>query len=302
MKMHMREVIRDFEHQGAVCAVNVENHDTLVGALRASADAQRPVVLGVSVPVARYLGMGDFLELADLTARRVGGDYTVHLDHCETVADAEDAIRAGFESINYLNEGAESGSAYENNAADLAGRFGSRVAFEFVLGHLGHAHHGPHDGHGEGDEGRSSGDPAAPSAQAVSAFAQATRPDIVGFHCGSMHGMRTRSLDLDTELISRVSTVTGLPIVLHGSSGVSEASVQAAIAAGVTKINVETFLRVRYFAAIKDALAADQAAARKPRVLSELLQSTVADIVASLITKYADPPRQMSSVPDHADG
>ena len=50
-----------------------------------------------------------------------------------------------------------------------------------------------------------------------------------------------------------------MPLVLHGSSGVSDAGMQAAIKAGMTKINVSTHLNKVFTAAVRDALAADPA-------------------------------------------
>lgn len=283
----MRAVLEQLPPHRAVCAVNVENYDTLVPTLRAANDAEAPVVLAVSVPVAHSFGMKDLLRLVDLTAERTGGNYAVHLDHCERVEDAEQAISAGFTSINYLDEGAVGPTAYERNAVLLRERYGADVAFEFVLGTLGQSAGAAHSGHGESGGHHGHSDRALnPSAVEVVRFASITVPDILGFQCGSLHGMRERERLLDVDLIRSVSTKTRLPIVLHGSSGVTIEGIHEGVEAGIRKINVESALRKVYMDTVRAQSTGDGPAAHKPRHLSNYIQSAVQKAVIDLMNRY----------------
>lgn len=251
----MTELLEQIRPHQAVCAFNVENFDTLAPALGAAAELRAPVVIAVTVPAARYLGFDFVADLVDLTARRFGTTYALHLDHCENADDLREALRSGFTSANLLNEGALDTRAYLAAASALRGEYeSSAVSLEFVLGSLGHDHDAP--------------DPVPLTAGEVTEFAAACHPDIVGFHCGSLHGMRNRSLDIDTELIAQVATATGLPIVLHGSSGVREDQVLAGIDAGIRKINIETAIRAVFTDTVRAFIGADGPAVRKPRYLT----------------------------------
>jgi len=74
---------------------------------------------------------------------------------------------------------------------------------------------------------------------------------------GSSHAMLTRDAVLDVGLVARIHDAVSVPLVLHGSSGVPDAALAAAIGAGMTKINVATQLNKAFTAAVRACLAAD---------------------------------------------
>ncbi len=88
-------------------------------------------------------------------------------------------------------------------------------------------------------------------------YVDATGVDALAVAVGTSHAMLTRDAVLDTGLIARIHGVVSVPLVLHGSSGVPDAALAAAIGAGMTKINVATQLNKAFTAAVRDCLAAD---------------------------------------------
>ena len=88
-------------------------------------------------------------------------------------------------------------------------------------------------------------------------YVNATGVDALAVAVGSSHAMLTRDAVLDTGLIARIHGAVGVPLVLHGSSGVPDAALAAAVGAGMTKINVATQLNKTFTAAVRDRLAAD---------------------------------------------
>jgi fructose-bisphosphate aldolase class II len=70
--------------------------------------------------------------------------------------------------------------------------------------------------------------------------------------------MTTRSASLDLELITRLRDALPVPLVLHGSSGVPDDALIAAISAGITKINIGTALNVAFTGAVREHLAEDE--------------------------------------------
>ena len=264
------------ERHAALCAFNVESFDTLHPALRAAADTGCPVVIAYSVPAAQYLGFAGTAALVETVADWYPSvEYALHLDHCEDPDDLRAAIDAGFTGGNFLNEGQLSDHSYLAAAVGLQQDLGGRASLEFVLGQLGHVDH-EHE--------------IAPiealSVEAVARFAAACTPDILGFDCGSKHGMRTRTQPIATDLISGVAEATGLPIVLHGSSGVTPEQVRAGIDAGIRKVNIETALRTTYMNTVRVTLAGGGPGARKPRYLTRATDETMHALYTTLLTDY----------------
>jgi fructose-bisphosphate aldolase class II len=91
----------------------------------------------------------------------------------------------------------------------------------------------------------------------AAAYVTATGVDALAVAVGSSHAMLTREAVLDTELIARIHRAVRVPLVLHGSSGVPDQALAAAVAAGMTKINVATQLNKVFTAAVRGCLAAD---------------------------------------------
>jgi fructose-bisphosphate aldolase class II len=91
----------------------------------------------------------------------------------------------------------------------------------------------------------------------AAAYVAATGVDALAVAVGSSHAMLTRDAVLDNALIGRIRAAVSVPLVLHGSSGVPDHAIAAAVSAGMTKINVATQLNKAFTAAVRSSLAAD---------------------------------------------
>jgi fructose-bisphosphate aldolase class II/tagatose 1,6-diphosphate aldolase GatY/KbaY len=91
----------------------------------------------------------------------------------------------------------------------------------------------------------------------AAAFVAETGVDLLAVAVGSSHAMTTRDAKLDDALIAAIRAAVPVPLVLHGSSGVSDAGMQSAIAAGMTKINVSTHLNKVFTGSVRQSLSAD---------------------------------------------
>jgi fructose-bisphosphate aldolase class II len=93
--------------------------------------------------------------------------------------------------------------------------------------------------------------------QEAHAFVAATGVDALAVAVGSSHAMTTRTAALDTDLIAAIHATVPVPLVLHGSSGVPDDQLRAAVAAGIRKVNVGTALNVAMTRSIRETLAGD---------------------------------------------
>jgi fructose-bisphosphate aldolase class II len=115
----------------------------------------------------------------------------------------------------------------------------------------------------------------------ASAFVADTGVDALAVAVGSSHAMTSRTARLDHELIATLHDTVPVPLVLHGSSGVPDDELRAAVAAGITKINVGTALNVAFTDAVRTALA--DGAGTDPRSYLAPARAAMATVVADLL-------------------
>ncbi|MCX4673367.1 class II fructose-bisphosphate aldolase [Streptomyces sp. NBC_01381] len=226
---------------GAFNVVQIEHAEAIVTGAEA---AQRPVILQISENTARYHGALTPLALATLAiARAAHVPVAVHLDHAESADLVREAVELGFTSVMFD----ASKLPYEENVAATRSITEychlADIWVEAELGEIG----GKDGAHAPGvrtdpDEAR--------------AFTDATAVDALAVAVGSSHAMHTRDAALDFNLIQRLHTALAVPLVLHGSSGVSDTDLGKAIAAGMTKVNISTHLNRLFTSTVRARLAA----------------------------------------------
>lgn len=205
--------------------------------------AGRPVVLQISENAVRYHGALEPILTATLAVARAStAPCVVHLDHAESPDLVRRAVELGVQSVMF--DGSHLPDA-ENVAltAELTMWCHERgVSVEAELGEVG-GKNGVHD-------------PSARTHPGDAAhFVEATGVDLLAVAVGSSHAMSTRDAVLDVDLIARIKAAVPVPLVLHGSSGVSDQGMVAAIRGGMTKINVSTHVNKVFTGAIRDFLA-----------------------------------------------
>ncbi len=224
---------------GAFNVIQLEHATALVAAAE---EVGRPVVLQISQNAARYHGSLEPVMLATLAvARTATVPVVVHLDHAEDVALVEEAVRLGVHSVMYDGSHLDYQANVASTAEVVAHCHAAGVSVEAELGEVG----GKDGVHAPG--ARTDPDEAA-------AFVEATGVDLLAVAVGSSHAMTTRDAVLDTELVAALAARVPVPLVLHGSSGVSDDGMRAAITAGMTKINVSTHLNKVMTAAVREVL------------------------------------------------
>lgn len=257
--------------QGAFNIVHLETAEGLVVGAEA---AGLPVILQISENCAKFHGGLEPLALASLEiARQASVPVSLHLDHAESEELAREAVDLGFGSVMY--DGAhldyELNVAATRRVAEYAHSRG--VYIEAELGKVG----GKNGAHAPGVRT----DPAE-----AAAFVLATGVDALAVAVGSSHAMTERSAALDFGLISRLRSGLDVPLVLHGSSGVSDETIMDAIGAGMTKINVSTHLNGFFTRAIREYLDANPSVVDSRKYLKAGRDALVPE-VSRLLTLFA---------------
>ena len=255
-------------------AFNVIHLEHATAFVRAAQRAQRPVVLQISENAVKYHGALEPICLATIAIAEASTvPVVVHLDHAEDTELIRRAVALGVTSVMY--DGSKLADA-ENRATtremvELCHEAG--VDVEAELGEVG-GKNGVHD----------------PSARTspldAAAFVLDTGVDLLAVAVGSSHAMTTRDAHLDEDLIRAISGAVSVPLVLHGSSGVSDDGMRAAIAAGMTKINVSTHLNKVFTSSVRATLDADPALVDSRKWLGPA-RSAVEEETLRLLTIYS---------------
>ncbi|WP_431957796.1 class II fructose-bisphosphate aldolase [Nocardia lijiangensis] len=227
---------------GAFNVIALEHAEAIAAAAEA---AKRPVVLQLSENTVRYHGSLAPLALACL---RIAADsaapIAVHLDHATSFELVTAAVELGIRSVMYD----ASALGYADNVAataEVARWCRDRGVFvEAELGEVG------------GKDGAHAPGVRTDPDEAVE-FVVATGVDALAVAVGSAHAMHARTAELDLELIARLAAKVPVPLVLHGSSGVPDAGLRAAVEHGMTKVNIATRLNVLMTEAVRAVVTGD---------------------------------------------
>jgi ketose-bisphosphate aldolase len=229
MLINLKEILEPAMAGGyAVPAFNVYNMETVMGVSYAAEALRSPVILQVY----RRLFEEDtafFLAPSILAAaRRAKVPICFHLDHGVSELDSIRALCRGCTGlmIDASTLSFEDNVALTRRVAEIAAYGG--VYAEGELGHVGSA------GDLEMDE--------FTEPEQASQFARQTGIAALAIMVGSAHGKYKKPPKLDIQRILDISRATGIPLVLHGGSGIPDDQLKAAIAAGICKINFATDL------------------------------------------------------------
>lgn len=227
------------EGLAAFNVVHVENAEAFASA---AARAGSPVVLQISQNAARYHGGLAPIGLATLEiARAAEADVVVHLDHADDLDLVREALDLGVSSIMYDGSKLPDEENRARTAEMVRAAHDLGVSVEAELGEVG------------GKDGVHSPTARTDPAEAAR-FVADTGVDLLAVAVGTSHAMTERTALLDLALIEEIASAVEVPLVLHGSSGVADADIQAAIRAGMTKINVSTHLNTVFTGAVRELL------------------------------------------------
>jgi len=253
---------------GAFNVILLEHAEALVAGAEL---AKLPVILQISENCVSYHKVLKPISVATIAiAESSSVPVSVHLDHAESEDLVKEALDLGYDSVMF--DGSK--LSYADNVAAsarmaaLCKSYGATLEVE--IGEVG----GKDGVHAPG---------VRTNPLEAKAFAEATGADLLAVAVGSSHAMTTRDATLDFELIAEIARTVSVPLVLHGSSGVSDPDLQKAVKAGMSKINIATHLNNVFTHEIREALEAN-AKLVDPRKYIAPGRDAVASEVARLLT------------------
>lgn len=246
----MKEMlIRAKEGGYAVGQYNLNNLEFTQAILGASQEENAPVILGVSEGAAKY--MGGFYTVVKMVEglmkdMEITVPVAIHLDHGSSFENCKAAIDAGFTSvmIDASHHSFEENVEITSKVVEYAHAKG--VSVEAELGRVG----------GQEDDVVSDGVVYA-DAKECQELVEKTGIDCLAPALGSVHGPYKGEPNLGFKEMEEIGKATGLPLVLHGGTGIPTKDIERSISLGTAKINVNTENQIASAKAVRDTLNND---------------------------------------------
>ncbi len=245
MLVNLKEILKTAENRKvAVGAFNTPNYECVLAVMDAAEKLGVPVILShaeLHEPVAPLSEIGPVMMAA---ARAASVPVCVHLDHCEDFDYMRKALDLGFTGVMY--DGSllpyEENLANTKKAVEIAAGFNCGVEAEL----------GAMPSREDGTSGAAG--PVYTNPDQAVAFCRETGIDALAPSFGTAHGIYKSKPVLDLDLVKTISEKTGLPLVMHGGSGVSPEDYRSGIRNGLRKINYYTYMSRAGVSAVKNLL------------------------------------------------
>ncbi|ENH95902.1 fructose-bisphosphate aldolase [Gracilibacillus halophilus YIM-C55.5] len=242
----MKEMLEDAnKNRYGVGQFNLNNLEYAQAILQAAEEEQSPVILGVSEGAGKY--MGGFKVVVSMV-KALMEEYgttvpvAIHLDHGSSFEACAKAIHAGFTSvmIDASHDPFEENVALTSKVVELAHFHG--VSVEAELGTVG------------GTEDGVTGGIIYADANECKELVERTGVDCLAPALGSVHGPYQGEPNLGFKEMEEINTVAGVPLVLHGGTGIPSEDIKKALSFGTSKINVNTENQMAQTEAVRKVL------------------------------------------------
>lgn len=264
-------------------AFNLDNQETLKAIVQAAVNKNAPVLVEVSQGEAEAMGLENVRDMVDNYKAEYGVEMYINLDHSPSVESAIAGIEAGYEFIHIDVSQANHNASEEDiiiatrAVVDYARLTGALVESE------PHYFGGSSNLHSEkinyNEIKKTFSTP-----HGAKSFVDATGIDTYAAAIGNLHGKYPVPKKLDLELLAAVRQAIGCNISLHGGSGTPGHYFRSAVELGVTKININSDMRVAFRNTLVEALEANP----NEFAVVKLMDQVIAAVQAVVESKIDD--------------
>lgn len=234
-------------------AFNLDDEATLRAVCAAAKAQNAPVMVELSLGEAMDIGHDIVREMVDQFKREYGIEMYINLDHSPSVKDAKRGIDAGYEFI-HIDISQANHDATDDEIADATREIVEYAKFTGAL-----VESEPHYFGGSSNLHKEDIDYEAikktfSTPESARDFVESTGIDTFAAAVGNLHGKYPVPKQLDLGLLQRIRDAVDCNISLHGGSGTPGHFFESAVKIGVTKININSDMRIAYREALEKSL------------------------------------------------
>lgn len=234
MLVTLKEILAIADARGcAVGSFNTPNMAGIRAVIAAAEELNEPVIL-MHAQVHEEMGLCKMDEIAPVMlffADRASVPVCVHLDHGTDLDYIKRGLDIGFSSVMYDGSTLDEKLNFANTsiAVGMASACGASVEAE--IGSMGAR-----------ESGAEGGESIYTDPDDAERFARETGIDALACAFGTAHGLYLKQPKLDFDRLKKIASLTSVPLVMHGGSGVSHADYKRVIELGIRKINYYTYM------------------------------------------------------------
>ena len=256
----------------AVGAFNVINLNFLEAIIAAAEQQRSPVILNIAEVHFDFVTLEHIVPAIKAIADKASVNIALNLDHGLTRTAMQRCIDNVFTSIMFDGSSLDFADNINQTREVVELCHPYNISVEAELGAVGG---------GEGGELAGSADPSKyTDVEQARRFVTETGIDALAVAIGNSHGKYKGVPDLDFERLAAIRDATGIPLVLHGGSGLSEQDFRTAVSLGIAKINFFTGMAQAALAATRSCLSKDDQVYNNYPLMLKEVQTSVTAIVA----------------------
>jgi fructose-bisphosphate aldolase, class II len=288
-----REILTATDQSGAAIGhFNISDLAALKAVVSAARERGVPVAVGLSESERRFMGTRQAVALVKSIREEYSQPIYLNADHTHSLGSAEEAVRAGFDSIVFDRSELplERNISETKQAVEALKTINPDIVIEGEIGYIG-----------SGSEIRDQvpADLTLTTPDEARQFVLETRVDVLSPAVGNMHGLlksmlagqREKRLNLD--LIREIKKAAGVFMTLHGGSGTNTRDLQLAIEAGITVVHVNTDIRVAWRRGLEEALSRDSNEIAPYKILPGAIDS-IHKVVLERLELFSSPRRPLA--------
>jgi len=230
----MKEILdRAFTERYGVAAFNILNDLTIEAILATAVEEKAPVIIQTSVKTVRQYGRDQLFAILTAFARELPVPVTLHLDHCPERSVISDCLAGGWNSVLFDAHDLDVAENLRQTTEVVteARRYGANVEGEIE------GIRGVEDDIGSDEASR------VQSLDVAVDFIKKTGVDCFAPAIGNAHGQYAAAPKLDHQRVTDLVEATGVPMALHGGTGLTDDQFRDLISRGCAKVNISTAIK-----------------------------------------------------------
>ena len=252
----LRQIIKEAEQsRTAIGHFNISECVALKGIFKAAQELNLPVIIGLSEGEQNFFGTKNATLIIKNLRQEFNWPIFINSDHTKSLEKIKEAVEAGFDSVHF--DGGK--LTFEENikktkeVVEYAKSINPNILVEAELGYLGASSMILK----EIPKGAAIKEEDLTKPEQAAQFVKETGVDLLAPAVGNIHGMFKNAPNphIDLARIGKIKELAGMPLVLHGGSGIRDEEFIKAIDAGISIIHINTEIRLAWRQGMEKALA-----------------------------------------------
>ena len=248
--MNLKQIIQEVEENKiAIGHFNISNIEGLWAIFNSARELNLPVIIGLSEGERNFVGTRQAFALVKSIREEFDYPIFINADHCKTFESFKEAVDAGFDAVIFDGSrlAIDKNIEMTKKCVEYAKSINPEIIVEGELGYIG----GSSKMLDEVPDGIE-----MTSVRDAERFVKETGVDLFSPAVGNIHGMLKNlgNPKLDIQRIKNIKDAVGIPLVLHGGSGISDEDFVSAIESGVAVVHINTEIRKAYRESLEKSL------------------------------------------------